>query len=129
MGQFIAIITGFVLFTLIICLVGISEGRKDRLRLMRLNQERLRREQLKYREAPRRIWGRERKEPKIKKVPITIKVGCKKSILCPLCRDDLGDQVTECSGCGAMFHDECLEEMGARCSTLGCRKLIDRVKA
>jgi len=128
MGPLVGLIIMVVLGIVTISIVGSLENKRCRQRLMKMNQERLRREEMSYREALPRIWGRDRREPKIAKVPLKIVVGCKKSIICPLCRDDLGNEITECPGCGAMFHNECLEEMGARCSTLGCRKLIDKVR-
>lgn len=41
---------------------------------------------------------------------------------CPFCKDDLGDEVSECPGCEACYHPECLEEFKT-CASLGCDEL------
>lgn len=58
-----------------------------------------------------------------KKVTITF-LNKKQNILCPLCRESADEGIRTCDGCQTGFHQACLDEMGNRCTTAGCRKSL-----
>lgn len=72
-----------------------------------------------------------KKKKKVKlKEKLTISLFKKQELICPLCKDSMKETVArKCDGCGAGFHQECLDEMGSRCTTVGCRKPLRRIYA
>jgi hypothetical protein len=45
------------------------------------------------------------------------------SSVCPYCRDNLLEEeiIYSCPGCKTRYHQECIDEFGQKCATLGCR--------
>lgn len=78
----------------------------------------------------RAIWRERFKPGGIKRIVLTIGKLSRKIIgssvsICPFCRDDLineseDEEYYTCPGCNTEFHQECFDEFGRKCSTLGC---------
>lgn len=65
--------------------------------------------------------------PKPRKAPPPVpqlKISARDEADCPFCLSAVSEDRVVC-GCGAVFHRECIAEMGrGRCSTLGCDKRV-----
>lgn len=77
--------------------------------------------------AAREQWKDHYKPGGIKRVvlalnKLTQKITGSSVSICPFCRDDLieGEEYHLCSGCATSFHQECFDEFGKKCTTLGC---------
>ena len=104
-----------------------EDGRRRYQRQIREMREEL---GIGYREAQRR-WGQyfasggSQIRP-LRRLELAIRSILTDSRLCPFCRDEINsvvandDPIYTCPNCRTQYHEECFEELGTQCPTLGC---------
>ena len=77
----------------------------------------------------RRKWREYYKPGGIRRIVLAVNAIAKHvSAVCPFCRDDLLDDedLHVCPACKTKYHQECFDEFGTKCATLGCRGYVPR---